>query len=55
MFNAPHCQCCGKKEAKNGEGCNNPQCKEYYKLKDAQNIEQLLQPETAKDDEGEKK
>ena len=35
MFNAPHCQCCGKKEHKNGEGCNNPDCKEYYKLKGA--------------------
>lgn len=35
MFNAPHCQCCGKKEAKNGQGCNNPDCKEYYKLKES--------------------
>ena len=44
MFNAPHCCYCGKKEHKNGYGCNNPKCKEYYKLKellkDAQNIEQ---------------
>ena len=35
MFNAPHCKCCGKKEAKNGQGCNNPDCKEYYKLKES--------------------
>lgn len=33
MFNATHCKSCGKKEAKNGEGCNNSKCKEYYKLK----------------------
>ena len=45
MFDAPYCWCCGEKEHKNGYGCNNPKCKEYYKLKDTQNIEQLLQPD----------
>ena len=40
MFNAPHCQYCGKKEHKNGYGCNNPDCKEYYKLKCVKNTEQ---------------
>ncbi len=45
MFDAPYCWCCGKKEAKNGEGCNNPQCKEYYKLKGAKNTEQRVRPD----------
>ena len=40
MFNAPHCKCCGKKEDKHGRGCNNPKCKEYYKLKGVKNTEQ---------------
>jgi len=40
MFNAPHCRCCGEKEHKNGYGCNNPKCKEYYKLKWSKNTEQ---------------
>lgn len=35
MFDAPNCGCCGKKEAKNGQGCNNPDCKEYYKRKES--------------------
>jgi hypothetical protein len=39
MFDAPHCQCCGKKEDKNGKGYNNPDCKEYYKLKCVKNTE----------------
>jgi hypothetical protein len=33
MFNAPYCKSCGEKEHFNGYGCNNPKCKEYYKLK----------------------
>jgi hypothetical protein len=53
MFNAPNCGCCGKKEAKNGEGCNNPDCKEYYKLKEsfvksAKNTEQQVQADSHK-------
>ena len=40
MFNAPHCRCCGEKEHKNGYGCNNPKCKEYYKLKGDKPTEQ---------------
>jgi len=47
MFDAPHCWCCGEKEHKNGYGCNNQKCKEYYKLKGAKNTEQLLQPDYA--------
>jgi hypothetical protein len=47
MFNAPYCWCCGKKEHFNGYGCNNPDCKEYYKLKElkrgAKNTEQQAQ------------
>lgn len=43
MFNAPHCWYCGRKESKNGQGCNNPDCKEYYKLKGAKNTEQQVQ------------
>jgi hypothetical protein len=34
MYEAPYCWCCGKKEHFNGYGCNNPECKEYYKLKE---------------------
>ena len=40
MFNAPHCKSCCKKEDKHGNGCNNPKCKEYYKLKGVKNTEQ---------------
>ena len=40
MFKASNCWYCGRKESKNGEGCNNPDCKEYYKLKGAKNTEQ---------------
>jgi len=48
MFNAQNCWCCGKKEAKNGQGCNNPDCKEYYKLKGVKNTEQANRPDSGK-------
>lgn len=50
MFDAPYCWCCGEKEHKNGYGCNNQKCKEYYKLKEslkgAKNTEQANQPDS---------
>ena len=41
MFDAPYCFACGEKEHKNGYGCNNPKCKEYYKLKESLEVKNM--------------